>query len=100
MSRRSNSSISTVSNNSRKLQNSNETIETLSVSSQESERIDACEGNKFNINLVFIGLVFVFLYMKAGVILPKTEWSKETLISGLNKMIPDFKLNNIKKQLL
>jgi hypothetical protein len=69
----------------------------LSQSSKISEKfeesnVSKCEGNKYNINLIFIIVVFAFLYMNAGVMFPKTEFSKTNLMSGLNNLIPEFNL--------
>ena len=58
----------------------------------EEGNIGKCEGNKYNINLIFIIIVFAFLYMNAGVMFPKTEFSKANLMSGLANLIPDFNL--------
>lgn len=67
-----------------------------SVSSESDERIAECEGSKYNINLVFIGLVLFFLYTRVGTMFPKTEFSKTSLLNGLTEVIPDFKFNKQK----
>ena len=89
MSSNSNSSRSSRSSRS---SNSTNTIENLSVSSNLSQRVSECEGNKYNINLIFIGLIFAFLYMRAGVMFPNSDWSKTSLMNGLNSVIPEFKI--------
>lgn len=88
----SRSSRSSRSSNFNSTNNSTNTIETLSVSSNVSERVSECEGHKYNVNLVFIGLIFAFLYMRAGVMFPNSDWSKTSLMNGLNSVIPDFKI--------
>jgi hypothetical protein len=53
-----------------------------------------CEGNRFNINLLFIGVIFLFLFTSIkGEIIPKNLFSKEKLIDSINKFIPDTKQN-------
>jgi hypothetical protein len=79
-----------------------ESMTSLSSNSSQSEQqfqeqfedndVSKCEGNKYNINLVFIIVVFAFLYMNAGVMFPKTEFSKTNLMSSLGKLIPEFNL--------
>jgi len=54
------------------------------------ERVEECEGNKFNINLIFIILFFYFLYITMGTMFPKTDFSKKSLLSSLDNMVPDF----------
>lgn len=92
----SNSSNSSRSDRSSRSSNSANTIETLSVGSnvskRVSERVSECEGHKYNINLIFVGLIFAFLYMRTGIMFPKSDWSKTSLMDGLNSVIPEFKI--------
>lgn len=61
------------------------------VSYVNSNKLNKCQGNIYNINLVYLGLVFAFLYRSMGVMFPNSDFSKSGLINSLNKAIPDFK---------
>jgi hypothetical protein len=64
-----------------------------------TENSEKYEGHRYNINLIFIGVVLFFLYNKAGTLFPLVEFSKTSLMSKLNNILPDFKLNKkINKQ--
>ena len=80
-------------NSVEQMSNRSESVRSNSVVSDDDERISECEGNKYNINLIFLGLVLFFLYTKVKTMFPKTEFSKNSLLSGLTNIIPDFKLN-------
>jgi hypothetical protein len=57
------------------------------------ERVQECEGNKFNINLIFIGIFLYFLYISMGTMFPKTDFSKKSLLSSLDNIVPDFTIS-------
>jgi hypothetical protein len=50
-----------------------------------------CDGTRWNINLVFLLLVFAFLFINIkGEIIPRRLFSKKNMLDGLNKIIPNF----------
>jgi hypothetical protein len=90
-SRDSNSNISRDSNTSRDL---NSLSQSMSERFGHVSKDKQCEGNRFNINLLFIGVFFLFLLTTIkSEIIPKNLFSKEKLMDSLNKIIPDAKKN-------
>ncbi len=50
-----------------------------------------CDGTRWNINLVFLLVVFAFLFINIkGEIIPRRLFSKKNILDGLNKIIPNF----------
>ena len=84
--------------NSNTSRDSNNLSKNMSKSMSESfghtSKDKQCEGNRFNINLLFIGVFFLFLLTTIkSEIIPKNLFSKEKLMDSLNKIIPEAKKN-------
>ena len=79
------------SNSSR---NSNSLSQSMSERFVHTSKDKQCEGNRFNIKLLFVGVFFLFLLTTIkGDIIPKNLFSKEKLMDSINKFIPETKQN-------
>ena len=73
---------------------SNSLSQSMSEKFGHTSKEKQCEGNRFNINLLFIGVMFLFLFTSIkSEIIPKNLFSKEKLMDSLNKFIPESKQN-------
>jgi len=97
----SNSQSRSLDNHSVSTSNSNTTkdsvslSESLSVGSEKfshNTKRNRCDGNRFNINLLFIGVVFLLLFVSIkSEIIPAKIFTKENLINSISNIIPDGK---------
>ncbi len=90
-------SVSTSNSNNSRDSNSLSQSLSQSVGSERfshNTKRNRCDGNRLNLNLLFIGVVFLFLFMSIkGEIIPKKLFSKENLLNSISKIIPDAKKN-------
>jgi len=94
MSRYSQSTYSDSDSNSNTSRDSNSLNQSMSERFGHTTKDKQCDGNRFNINLLFVGVFFLFLLTTIkSEIIPKNLFSKEKLMDSLNKIIPEAKQN-------
>ena len=94
MSKYSQSTSSYSDSNSNTSRDSNSLSQSMSERFGHTSKDKQCDGNRFNINLLFVGVFFLFLLttIKSDII-PKNLFSKEKLMDSINKFIPETKQN-------
>jgi len=71
--------------------NSNSTKSSITIEDYTFSKESKCDGTRLNINLLFLAVLCVFLYLNIkGDVIPKDLFSKKNIMDGLNRIIPNI----------